>query len=69
MALREKTHNILEEYLFLLETNTHFTILSENPMNAFSIAYAIEAYELGIQIKDTFKREKEKFSRIYGITF
>ncbi|MBT6069000.1 O-antigen ligase family protein [Candidatus Peregrinibacteria bacterium] len=68
-ALRSEIREVLEEYLFLLETNTHFTILTDNPIAALSLARLIGDPDLEIIFEEVIESERLKFSRLYGVEF
>lgn len=67
--LKEEIESVLNEYLFLLSANTHFTILTDNPRSAFSLARAIGNDMLADEIERVTAHEQDKFSRLYDYEF
>ena len=68
-ALKDDIRSVLNGYYFLLTTNAHFTILTENPIIALSLARLIDDRILSSKIELAIEDEKEKFGRLYNIPF
>lgn len=68
-ALKPQVKSVLEKYLFLLSVNANFTILTENPINALSLARLINDSELASRIEQTMLEEQAKFGKLYNLKF
>lgn len=68
-VLKEQIKPVLEKYAFLLSVNTSFTILTENPINALSLARLINDPELASRIEQTILEEQAKFGTLYNLKF
>ncbi|MDP4007564.1 MAG: O-antigen ligase family protein [Candidatus Peregrinibacteria bacterium] len=67
-ALKKDVRKILNEYFILLKTNTSFTLLTENPIVALSLARLIYDRELVQEFELTIESEKAKFEKLYNVS-
>ncbi len=68
-VLDGEIEEVLDEYLSLLSVNANFTILTDNPLAAFSLAKLIGDNDLADTLKEIRLHEEAKFSNLYNVSF